>query len=207
VPETLEPPVNSRRIYTETERETVKLMVMQGVRYPIIAAETGISLQTVKNWACREKWNQPMRTAQLIAEARTVKIVARETTSQLASASQALREVFASTLAQHADALAKVAVKPNLKHLKRVGEAIEPLARTAKIVHDWGAGSIQGVILAGSLEVDKGDQPRALDVTSAVEQVEPQAVVCGASPVKDPIERMDDSPTPAPAAPDPTPQG
>ena len=62
-------------------------------------------------------------------------------------ASERLRETFGDLLARHVGALAKVPVKSNLKHLARVGQVMEPLARTAKIVHGWDSQDKAGLLL------------------------------------------------------------
>jgi hypothetical protein len=72
---------------------------------------------------------------------------------QVASeASQILKEQMSGLLEQHTGALAQVKVKADLKHITRVGQALEPLARTAKIVHGWGDESVSGLISIGVVE-------------------------------------------------------
>lgn len=81
-------------------------------------------------------------------------------------ASVLLRRSLGNTLAKHAAALDKVAVKPNLQHIKQLGEAIEPLARTGKIVHDWGQEDKSTLIAIGLVE-SWDSQQDAIDVASA----------------------------------------
>ncbi len=84
----------------------------------------------------------------------------------LMRASNELRAVLAGFLSNHVGALAKVPAKANLKHLRAVGEAVEPFARTAKIVHGWDSSDKTGLLLE---MCDPG----------AVIELEPAKVACG----------------------------
>ena len=89
-------------------------------------------------------------------------------TERLASdASKLLRQSLGNTLAKHAAALDKVPVKSNLKHIKDFGDAIEPLARTGKIVHDWGNDDKVTLIPIGLVESWDSTQD-AIDISTSV---------------------------------------
>ena len=84
------------------------------------------------------------------------------------AASEALREQFSGILAAHGQALSKIKPKRNLKHIKQVGEAFEPLARVAKIVHDWGNTQTVGLIAMGtSAQVESQADPPAIELPAA----------------------------------------
>lgn len=86
-------------------------------------------------------------------------------TAKIASqASELLRNSLAGTLNKHATALEQVEAKPDLKHITQVGQALEPLARTAKIVHDWGNETKLGLVALGVVEqLDQAQD--AIDIT------------------------------------------
>lgn len=88
-------------------------------------------------------------------------------------ASEALRNQFANILANHANKLAEIPARANLKHLARVGSAMEPLARTAKLVHDWGSEQPNALVVAGLFS-----EPRAQEALPPAQDI--QAVVCDA---------------------------
>lgn len=139
-------------------KETAKLLFFQGFNYDVISAETGIAKPRLRMWAFRGNWKKGVSQVKQIAVKNGMREVTKETTGQLADASTALRETFSRTLATTGGLLDQIAQKPRkgtLAHIERLGAALEPLVRSAKIVHDWGSGSIQGVILAGELTLDR----------------------------------------------------
>lgn len=64
-------------------------------------------------------------------------------------ASEALRSQFSSELANAAKNLSAIPLSKSLKHLKQRAEVLEPLARTAKIVHDWGSEQSNALVFSG----------------------------------------------------------
>lgn len=101
----------------------------------------------------------------------------RVATRAVSQASEALRAQFGDILAAHGAALAKVPAKRNLAHIRKVGEAFEPLARTAKIVHDWGSSQSVGIVSLGVVtqaEAEEAEQP-AIEIgsTPPVPVIEP----------------------------------
>ena len=89
-------------------------------------------------------------------------------TLRLASqASDILRNRLSTHLDRHMEAMGKVPARADLKHLKQVCEVLEPLARTAKIVHDWGNETKLGLVALGVVEqIDQAQD--ALEVESSV---------------------------------------
>lgn len=90
--------------------------------------------------------------------------VARRAVSQ---ASEDLRQRLSSELAETTAALAKVKHGRDLKGIRARAECLEPLARTAKIVHDWGNTSASGIVVMGGLPdiepaIEVGPTPQAL---------------------------------------------
>ena len=81
-------------------------------------------------------------------------------------ASELLRKDLGETLQAHANALKQIPAKPNLKQLKALTEVIEPMARTGKILHDWGNESATGLAMVGLY--DQQDSNTALDVPASV---------------------------------------
>lgn len=69
-------------------------------------------------------------------------------------ASRLLREDAGVILQSHVSKLKEVPAKANLAHIQRVGQALEPLIRSAKIVHDWGNQEATGLVMSGLLTDD-----------------------------------------------------
>jgi hypothetical protein len=68
------------------------------------------------------------------------------------AASEELKEDFAEVLAQHTAMLKKIKPRMSLKHISRVGQAMEPFARIAKIVHGWGDETKTGIVSVGIVQ-------------------------------------------------------
>jgi len=68
-------------------------------------------------------------------------------------ASRILREKLSTELAETVDVLGKIPKARTLKHLKERVSVIEPLARTAKVVHGWGDDGQVGIVIAGEDEL------------------------------------------------------
>lgn len=83
--------------------------------------------------------------------------VTRQVTMQVTTAqSEMLRSGFADILQKGVDALGEMPVRRNLKHIKQFADAVEPLARTAKVVHGWGDAPTVSIV---STEADPQDNP------------------------------------------------
>lgn len=121
-------------------------LIAQGVTLPEVAATCGAKSAEVLRVGLNRK-------GVTVRGARVLPVPGCSSTSvtmQVASAaSQALRSTFSDILAAHAGKLAEIPAKANLKHLAQVGAAMEPLARTAKIVHDWGSEQPNALVVAG----------------------------------------------------------
>lgn len=90
-------------------------------------------------------------------------------------ASEILRRDASDILQAHVSKLKEVPAKANLAHIERVGQALEPLIRSAKIVHDWGNQEAQGVVMAGLLD----------DATPVTDTQEPIQIESSTLPVVD----------------------
>lgn len=83
-------------------------------------------------------------------------------TMKIASqASEILRRDAGELLQTHVSKLKEVPARANLKHIQAVGAALEPLIRSAKIVHDWGNQEAVGMVMTGLL-----DEQKAIDVAA-----------------------------------------
>lgn len=106
-------------------------------------------------------------------QARTVtgeQIVTKSMTFRLATeASKVLKESFSTVLQRHTDALSQIPAQPNLKHIQSVGAALEPLVRSAKVVHGWGDEAAQGLII----DVRQADPDTANVITDVAATVTP----------------------------------
>jgi len=94
------------------------------------------------------------------------KIANQQANESLAKQSEEIKSALSSTVLAQSKALSNIKSKPNLKNIKQIGAALEPLARTAKIVHGWGESSNKPLInlqVLGSVNFDtlpeQSDQP------------------------------------------------
>jgi len=87
----------------------------------------------------------------------------------VSEASKALKEEMSGLLATHTSALKQVKPRANLKHIMRVGMALEPLVRSAKVVHGWGDEAAQGLIV----DVRQADPDSANVVADVASTVTP----------------------------------
>lgn len=118
-------------------------LVTSGVSLADAAPQVGAKNANVLQVGLRRKGVIATQARLLEPTGQRQAIIAQKLVSQ---ASQALREDFSKLLADHIKALTGVAPRSNLKHIKAVGEALEPLARTAKIVHGWGSEADEGLV-------------------------------------------------------------
>lgn len=91
-------------------------------------------------------------------------------------ASELLKQDYGDILSKHAKSLAKVPAKANLKHLKQVGEALEPFARVAKIVHGWNADDSNKTSVNVHLMANIEPMEEPIDVQASVTSDEPPKV-------------------------------
>lgn len=121
-------------------------MYLQGFPPSRISAQLSVKATTINSWQLKGRWRalRDNRTLQAVRNNRGVDIVDR-------SDSLKLRSKLAETLQLHADALSLVTTRPNVEKLAQSASVIETLARSAKIVHDWGSGSASGIILIEEL--------------------------------------------------------
>lgn len=82
-------------------------------------------------------------------------------------ASEILRKDAGEILQAHVSKFKEIPAKANLSHIQRVGQALEPLIRSAKIVHDWGNQEATGLVMSGLLtdetpqeSIDVGGTPQ-----------------------------------------------
>lgn len=121
-------------------------LVATGVTYAEAAKQVGAKTGDVLRVGLNRKGVSAKQARALPVTGERIQSVTLRVASQ---ASTLLRDQFSDLLAQHTAALSKVPVKPNLKHITKLGQAMEPLARTAKIVHDWGNDSPSGIVMMG----------------------------------------------------------
>ena len=150
-------------------KEKCKLLWYQGVRPHLICVETGVKPGTLKTWIKRGGWARAVAEGQAIMVNRGITALTRETTAQLEGASSALREQFANLLAKGAEKLANAPLVESISHVKEFGDALEPLVRSAKIVHGWGSEGQAGLILGDLLSSDQ----TPTEIAASVESVNP----------------------------------
>lgn len=154
---------SSRSQPTNNEtRERCKLLYFQGVKLDMISAATGVKRGTLRTWANRYRWNATVAAGRQILIATGERSLTREATTQLAHTSGKLRASLASVLQKGADALDQVDVKPTTEAVRDLAEALEPLTRSAKIIHSWGSEGPAGIVLAELL----GQEQPAIEVAA-----------------------------------------
>ena len=130
-------------------REQAKALYIQGFLPVRIAQQLGVNHRSVHSWVSRGGWRNIRDSITLRGEKGGIRAELVDRTQ--AGTSAFLRQKLAEVLQLHADALGMIKARPDLKQLAAVAEVIEALARSAKIVHDWGQGGQIGLILIDEL--------------------------------------------------------
>lgn len=107
------------------------------------------------------------RLCRTVTDAKGLTVTHPSLTLRIANqASDILREKFSNELSTSADILASIPKSKSLKHLKQRGEVLEPLVRSAKIVHNWSDTSITGLIVAGEMREAEAVEQTTIDSPS-----------------------------------------
>lgn len=72
--------------------------------------------------------------------------------TMLRDESDRIKRDMSELLQNHVSALSQIPAKANLKHIQSVGAALEPLVRSAKVVHGWGGETSTGIVVVGSMK-------------------------------------------------------
>lgn len=146
----------------ETTRETVKLLFQNGLKLPIIEAETGVKQSTIRNWIYRYNWDAAAAEVTKILKNRQHKAVARSVTLaqtgslQLARmpeiASSRLREQLSSEVASQMVALQSEPVKraselANTREREGRASVVKRLVDSAAILEDWESQHTPGIVV------------------------------------------------------------
>lgn len=152
----------------ETVRETAKLLWFQGVRPELISKRLGVKRGTLRTWNVRYGWNKAVEAAKGELRNMAIPALVADTTRTLQAESEELRGMLANEIRRTAGALSQVPTGKGLRPLKERTEVLEPLARTAKTVFDWGSDVSVGIIAMNV--VNQGDsEPEVgpvIDVTA-----------------------------------------
>jgi len=126
----------------------------QGLTYQQIQERTGaVSSESVRLGLMRRGVIVGVRTALLTR--------ADQTAKQAASyQSQETRTNLSKAVLAQSEAITKIKAKPNLKSIKKFGDAIEPLVRSAERIHGWNSQSVRPLVnlnVLGSVQLDCGE--------------------------------------------------
>lgn len=132
-------------VYPIEKKQEAKSLYIQGFLPSRIAIQLSLPVKTIHVWVTRGGWRNLRDSATLNGHPTLIK--AEHLDRAVAGVSAVLRQKLAEVLQLHADALGLIKAKPDIKHLAAVADVIEALARSAKIVHDWGQGGQAGLIL------------------------------------------------------------
>lgn len=183
-------PVNSatKRKPDPELRERCKALYLRGLRPTSIAAETGVSTAVIHVWINRHGWKVLRNATELTLDKRQGRVLSIMPAAPSA-ASNRTRDALAKVIEKHTEALAQVNAKADVKAIRKVGKALEPLVRSAKIVHGWGNDSIAGVVVSELLghEQERGS---SIAIAADVEQV-PCGPDTPTGSVPDPIPEAD----------------
>lgn len=150
-------------------RERVKRLYFQGIRPEVICGETGVKRGTLRTWINRYGWLRTVNAAKVMLEKRETRVLSIQPAPPSAGSTEA-RETLAKVIQKAAGKLAEVNPGPNLKELRKVGKALEPLVRSAKIVHGWGSESVGGVVMSEVLGHEQEPQS-SIAISADVQQV------------------------------------
>jgi hypothetical protein len=145
-------------------RERVKLLYFQGVRPEVICSETGVKRGTLRTWINRYGWLRTVHAAQAMLTKRGERVVSFCPVPE-SSASQRTRTKLGNALEKVAAKLEEYNPKASLRDIRKVGKALEPLVRSAKIIHGWGNEGPTGLVMAGMLAEDP-EPVQAIDIDS-----------------------------------------
>ncbi len=140
-------------------------LLSQGLNYEQAAQQVGAKNgNSLKVGLFRRGVSQTATRSGEFAVVRATQVATRVVNA----ASDRLKEEMSGLLATHTGALSQIKPRANLKHIMRVGMALEPLVRSAKVVHGWGDEQAQGLIIS----MKEADPDAAtVDVTSVTSSV------------------------------------
>ena len=125
----------------------------------------GLSLKRVNNTAIGQSSVSGVVSAALSAgDTVTLKAVRRV-------AGAKVREGLGRVLEAHTEALERVETRSEPEHIAKVGAAMEPLARTAKIVYGWSEGDGEGVVMVGRMTPAEEETNQVIDLPTEPKQL------------------------------------
>lgn len=151
-------------------RDRCKELYLRGVRPTRIAAETGVSVPVINVWVNRHGWKSLLIDVTRSHDGIARRVLSVQPAAPSAGSSEA-RDTLARVVQKASTALAGINPKANLKEIRKIGKALEPLVRSAKIIHGWGSEGPGGIVLADLLGHER--EP-SVAITAEV-----QAVSCG----------------------------
>jgi hypothetical protein len=141
-------------------------MLAAGMNYGEIAAKFGVTRASLRVGLSRKGVSRGLIEHRAMIAERAGEVA----TKVLASASERLRGMLSNELERTTGTLAKIKPKECLGDIEARSKVAESIARTAKIVHDWGADSLTGLVVIGQTRSADAEERPAIDVQ--VEQVE-----------------------------------
>jgi transposase len=142
-------------------------MLASGLTYRDIAAKFGVTPASAKVGMVRRGVTKEILRNREATRQRAERVAE----DSLSAASERLRGKLSCELEKTADKLSGIAVRSSLENLKRRAEVLEPLARTAKVVHDWGSEKPGGLVLVGVMkQCDPEAVQPSIEVASEVVQ-------------------------------------
>jgi len=118
--------------YPRKVKDTACSLYAAGRTCRQIGVELGVNPDTVKCWAKRGKWGQVRAQTYEVTRAEPLRAVARE----LADLGARTRGNLA-TVVDNAAAVVANEQPTTVRQVKELGEAVEPLVRSAKVLHGW----------------------------------------------------------------------
>ncbi|MBU6231553.1 hypothetical protein KGP36_02700 [Patescibacteria group bacterium] len=150
-------------------KERCKALYLQNIRLGSIVSETGVKQRTLNTWIHRYKWNSLLAATRQTREKIQGRVLSIQPSPETPGSNEA-RQTLAKAVQKAAGKLAELDPKATLKDLRKYGKALEPLVRSAKIVHGWGSESVGGVVMSEVLGHEQEPQS-SIAISADVQQV------------------------------------
>ena len=136
--------------YPRKVKDTACSLYAAGRTCRQIGVELGVNPDTVKCWAKRGKWGQVRAQTYEVTRAEPLRAVARE----LADLGARTRGNLA-TAVDNAAAVVANEQPTTVRQVKELGEAVEPLVRSAKVLHGWADTGDHPLVQIGQVNIEQ----------------------------------------------------
>lgn len=138
-------------------------LLSSGMSVQDIASQLGGNAETIRKTLWRRGVTQRRIAAMPLSDERTNNVVYRVANE----AGKRVRASMAGVVEREVDALAARPPSADLETASKVAYVLEPLARTAKIIHGWSEGDGEGVVMIGRMKEADQETNQVIDVEAS----------------------------------------